>query len=99
MKNLDNYVKAIPDFPKPGIPVEGQVLGQVDGLSGQAGPGQVTGVAGINVDICKTIPHIGQLPVTTGGQQGVILAVEAAEDIALSLAMADQINFSHNNLT
>ena len=51
------------------------------------------------MDIFKTLLNIGNLLVTTGGQQSVVLTMEPAEHIALGLAMAYQINFSHGYLT
>ena len=82
-------------LPQPRIAPKGQALGPADRLGGLAGTAEVAGIDRIDGDAGETLFQSLQLAKAVGGQPGVVLPVQAAEDVPLGLGMADDIQKRH----
>ena len=76
--------------------MERQALLPVDGRRRQAGALQIAGIDRVDGDACKALRQRRDLAAAVRRHAGIILAVDAAEDIALRLRVPDQVDCCHS---
>ena len=86
-------------LPEARLRVKLQPLGDADGLGRRAGAGQVAGVDRVDGHAVKPFGQSGNLLHAVGCDKGIILALQAAEDIALRFRMADEVKRCHRITT
>ena len=75
--------------------MQGQALGDIDGPGGSHGAEQVAGVDRVDGDILEALLQGFDLPVAVVGDEAVILAVDAAVEVAFRLGVSNQVQFGH----
>ena len=75
--------------------MEGQALGHIDGPGGGHGAEQVAGVDRVYGGVGEALLQRLDLPVPIVGDEAVVLAVDAAVEVALCLGVSDEIKCGH----
>ena len=88
--------RAEADLAEARVAVERQALLPVDGRRRQAGALQIAGIDRVDGDACKALRQRRDLAAAVRRHAGIILAVDAAEDIALRLRVPDQVDCCHS---
>ena len=83
------------DLPQVGPGVQGQALGAADGLGGGHGAEEVAGIHGVDGDGGEARLQGFDLPVAVVGDEAVILAVDAAVQVALRLGVSNEVQCCH----
>ena len=82
-------------LPQVGPGLEGQALGHIDGPGGGHGAEQVAGVDRVYGGVGEALLQRLDLPVPVVGDEAVVLAVDAAVEVALCLGVSDEIKCGH----
>ena len=88
--------RAEADLAEARVAVERQALLPVDGRRRQAGALQIAGIDRVDGDACKALRQRRDLAAAVRRHAGIILAMDAAEDIALRLRVPDQVDCCHS---
>ena len=83
------------DLPQVRAGDEGQALGDEEGAGSRHGAEEVAGIDGVDGHVGEPVPQGCDLAVAVVGDETIILAVDAAVEIALRLGVTNEIECGH----